>query len=77
MKLEDDHNFFENGRLTNLFRKWKTTSIFLVKWKTTSISRKIEDDLCCGGQCSRVCIPVREQYRKRDEYLLRGSHKSS
>ena len=33
--MEDDHSFFEKGRRSQFFFKWKITSIFL----------KIEDDL--------------------------------
>jgi hypothetical protein len=33
--MEDDLNFFENGRRPHFFFKWKTTSIIL----------KMEDDL--------------------------------
>ena len=52
--MEDDLNFFENGRRPQLFQKWKTTSIFskmeddlnfFKKTKTTSIFSKNEDDL--------------------------------
>ena len=35
MKMEDDHNFFENGRRPQC----------LLKWKTTSSSLKMEDNL--------------------------------
>jgi hypothetical protein len=40
-KVEDDLNFFKNGRRPQNFEKWKTTSKNL-KWKTTS---KMEDNL--------------------------------
>ena len=41
--MEDDLNFVDNGRLPQLFGKWKTTSIFL----------KMEDDLICFGNGRR------------------------
>ena len=51
--MEDNLNFFLNGRRPQIFEKWKTTSNFgkwktisnLKKWKTTSNLKKMEDYL--------------------------------
>ena len=43
--MEDDHNFFLNGRRPTLFWRNGRQPHFWAKWKTTSILRKMEDDL--------------------------------
>jgi hypothetical protein len=51
--MEDDLNFWGNGRRPQFIQKWKTTSTFgemedslsFVKWKTTSTFGEMEDSL--------------------------------
>ena len=42
--MEDDLNFFENGRHLNFLDNGRLPQLFR-KWKTTSIFLKMEDDL--------------------------------
>ena len=44
-KLEDNFNFWQNGRRHQFFCKIEDNLNFSAKWKTTSFFRKIEEDI--------------------------------
>ena len=53
--MEEDLNFFKNGRQPQLFQKWNTTSIFSIMEDDLNFS-KMEDNLNFLGK-KRYYIP--------------------
>jgi hypothetical protein len=45
LKIEDDFNYFENGRRPQLWAKSKTTSIVWQKWRQPQFIGKLEDNM--------------------------------